>query len=136
MYLREYKYPRLKTTVLDDEVANLNLLFIFIRVLIFALIHMQIEISILNEPAATRTWLSLSESTEEFFMWTVCHCEPPTLTTRTWHCCMLLAFPHIQGTLDTDVMNIFNTKDYSYKSHIKKQIFYSIRTHGTGTEDI
>jgi hypothetical protein len=49
---------------------------------------------------------------------------------------MLLAFPHIQGTLDTDVMNIFNTKDYSYKSHIKKQIFYSIRTHGTGTEDI
>jgi hypothetical protein len=55
MYLREYKYPRLKTTVLDDEVANLNLLFIFIRVLIFALIHMQIEISILNEPAATRT---------------------------------------------------------------------------------
>jgi hypothetical protein len=59
---------------------------------ILTLILVQIEISILNEPAATRTWLSLSESTEEFFMWSVCQADSPTLTTETWQCC-ILEFP-------------------------------------------
>jgi hypothetical protein len=56
--------------------------------LMFILTVTQIEISILNEPAATRTWLSLSESTEEFFMWTVCHSKPPKTNNRDvtiWH---------------------------------------------------
>ena len=69
---------------------------------------MQIEISILNEPAATRTWLSLSESTEEFFMWTVCWADSSMLTTKTWQTILyILEFPTTQATSDLDVRNVF-----------------------------
>jgi hypothetical protein len=69
------------------------------------LILVQIEISILNEPAATRTWLSLSESTEEFFMWSVCQADSPTLTTETWQDC-ILEFP-LHKQLQTLMSGIF-----------------------------
>jgi hypothetical protein len=59
----------------------------------FALTLVQIEISILNEPAATRTWLSLSESTEEFFMWTVCQPDSLILTTKTGQYYTYWSFP-------------------------------------------
>ena len=85
--------------------------YVVLTVNTLTLTAMRIEISVLNEPAATRTWLSLSESTEEFFVWTVCWVDSSLLTTKTWQTILyILEFPATQATSDFDVRNFFFIK--------------------------